>query len=64
MLESEVESFITQHVCKAQLATNDRKHGAIHVTRTYYTPDSRITDLNAAGVRQSGTNKSHCDVCN
>jgi len=64
MLESAVESFITQHVCKAQLATNYLKHSAIYVTRTYYTPDSGITDLYTAGVGQIGTNKSHCDVCN
>lgn len=64
MLESAVHSFITQHVSKAQLATNYLKHSAIHVTGTYYTPDSRITDLYTAGVGQIGTSKSQCDVYN
>lgn len=64
MLKFAVKSFITHHVWKAQLAANYLKHSAIHVTRTYYTPDSRITDLYTAGVGQIGTNKSHCDVCN
>ncbi|KAJ7374472.1 hypothetical protein OS493_007579 [Desmophyllum pertusum] len=47
---SRIKTAVTHDVCKTQLAANDFEHSAIHATRTYYTPDSCITDLYTASV--------------